>query len=78
MKNQYKTLMLFRPSMQAVQLKKLTITQKLLKLKRNGLIIIMNIFLLKNLRLKEAKLVFKADNDDDLVEKTDFDDKLKY
>ena len=78
MTNQYKTLMLFRPSMQAVQLKKLTITQKLLKLKRNGLIIIMNIFLLKNLRLKEAKLVFKADNDDDLVEKTDFDDKLKY
>ena len=47
-------------------------------MKRNGLIIIMNIFLLKNLRLKEAKLVFKADNDDDLVEKTDFDDKLKY
>ena len=50
MMNYLKKLMLFKLLILVVQLKKLTITQKLMKLKRKYLImIIINILLLKNL-----------------------------
>ena len=50
MMNYLKKLMLFKLLILVVQLKKLTITQKLMKLKRRYLImIIINILLLKNL-----------------------------
>ena len=61
--------MLFRPEMPAIQLKKLTITQKLLKLRRKYLIMIMVIILEFSMltaynfaaRLVQANAATKAD-----------------
>ena len=68
--------------MLVIQSKKLTITQKLMKLKRKLLIIIMiNILLLQNLmsllqKLKQANIASKSDIAN-FINKTDFDNKLR-
>ena len=83
---QSKTLMIFRLLILVIQSRKLTITQKLLKLKRIllAMIIVIGILLHKNLLMPEnfasrmGQVNLASRNDiATFVKKTDFDDKLK-